>query len=268
MKGLQGKNVLVTGAGTGIGKATALRFAEDGARIAVHYRKSRDDAEDTDRQVREICASLREAGCETLLLQADISVEADVRRLFKEVQEAWGRLDVLVNNSGIQKESPSEELSMEDWDQIVGVNLRGSFLCMREAIRHFLSRPGGGVIVNNTSVHETIPKPQFAAYSASKGGMETLTKTLALEYADKGIRINSVAPGAIATPINSPWLSDSEKSASVASRIPMRRVGEPEEMAAVIAFLASDEASYITGQTLFADGGLTLYPSFQENWTS
>ena len=188
--------------------------------------------------------------------------------MFQTTLAAFGCLDVLINNSGILWSSPSHELPSGDFDQIMSVNLRGAYLCCREAIAHFLSRKGGGVIVNNSSVHEIIPKPSYLSYSISKGGMENLTKSLALEYADRSIRVNSVGPGAIETPINAAWVDDPGRRAGVESHIPMGRVGLPEEIASVFAFLASDEASYITGQTIFACGGVTLYPEFKSDWST
>ena len=189
--------------------------------------------------------------------------------MFAKTLEAFGSLDVLVNNAGIQKPCPSHEIEAADFDRIIGVNLRGPFLCAREAIRHFLTRNGrGGVILNNSSVHEIIPKPKYLSYSISKGGMENLTKSLALEYADRGIRVNAVGPGAVVTPINRAWIDNPKARGEVESHIPMGRAGASSEIAAVFAFLASDEASYITGQTLFACGGLTLYPEFRVAWSS
>jgi glucose 1-dehydrogenase len=188
--------------------------------------------------------------------------------MFAEVLETFGRLDVLINNAGIQIEGPSHESTTEDFEKVIGINLKGAYLCSREAIQHFLSRDGGGVIVNDSSVHEIIPKPSYLSYSISKGGMENLTKTLALEYAGRGIRVNAVGPGAIVTPINRSWIDEPQRRAEVESHIPMGRAGNPEEIAAAFAFLASDDASYITGQTLFACGGLTLYPEFRLNWSS
>lgn len=174
----------------------------------------------------------------------------------------------MINNAGIQIPSPSHETEMADFDRVLGVNLRGAFLCAREALRHFVARGRGGVIVNNSSVHEIISKPQYVSYSISKGGMENLTKTLALEYAGQGIRVNAVGPGAVVTPINKAWIDDAQAREEVCRHIPMGRPASAAEIAAVFAFLASDDASYITGQTIFACGGLTLYPEFRETWAS
>ena len=170
---------------------------------------------------------------------------------------------MLIDNIGIQKPAAGHESLSEDFDRILGVNLRGCYLCSRTAIRHFPSREGGGMIVNDSSVHEIIPKPKYLSYSISKGGMEDLTESLALEYADCGIRVNAVGPWVIVTPINMAWIDNPAARSEVESPIPMGRAGEAEETAAVFAFLASDEASYITGQTLFAYGGLTLYPELR-----
>ena len=159
-------------------------------------------------------------------VQADVSQEDQVQAMFAKTLEAFGALDVLVNNAGIQKPCPSHELQASDFDRVIGVNLRGPFLCAREAIRHFLTRNGrGGVILNNSSVHEIIPKPKYLSYSISKGGMENLTKTLALEYADRGIRVNAVGPGAVVTPINNAWIDNPKARAEVESHIPMGRAG-------------------------------------------
>ena len=184
------------------------------------------------------------------------------------VIERFGQLDILVNNAGIVAEAPSHEVLMADFDRVLGVNLRGAFLCSRAAIAHFLTRAGGGVVLMNTSVHEIIPKPGYASYSISKGGLGSLTRTLALEYADRGIRVNAVGPGAIETPMNAAWTGDPDVRAAVERHIPVGRAGRPEEIAAVFAFLASDDASYITGQTIFACGGLTLFEEFREDWAS
>ncbi|MCW5980639.1 MAG: glucose 1-dehydrogenase [Bryobacteraceae bacterium] len=262
---LHGKNCLITGASSGIGQAIAIRFAREGANVAINYRGGAEQAEVTRQQAR---AARNGGGGKELVVQADVSNEDHVKRMFKETLDAFGSLDVLVNNAGIQKPCPSHELELPDFDRVLSVNVRGPFLCAREAIRHFLSRGGGGVILNNSSVHEKIPKPKYLSYSISKGGMENLTKSLALEYAGQGIRVNAVGPGAVVTPINRAWIDNPKARAEVESHIPMNRAAEADEIAAVFAFLASDEASYITGQTLFACGGLTLYPEFRVAWSS
>jgi glucose 1-dehydrogenase len=265
MERLKGKNVLITGASSGIGQAIAIRFAREGANIAINYRSGAEEAAAT----LVMASSEREdpSGRE-IIVQADVSKEDEVKEMFAKTLEAFGRLDVMINNAGIQKAAPSHEIETADFDRVLGVNLRGPFLCSREALRHFLSRPGGGVILNNSSVHEIIPKPKYLPYSISKGGLENLTRTLALEYADRGIRVNAVGPGAIVTPINNAWINNPKARADVEGHIPMGRAGTAEEIAAVFAFLASDEASYITGQTVFACGGLTLYPEFRVAWSS
>src|SRR6478672_5034492 len=265
MERLQGKNVLITGASSGIGQAIAVRFAAEGANIAIKYRSGAEQAEAT----RAMAKAARSNGTgRELVIQADVSNEDQVKRMFATTIEAFGQIDILVNNAGILQPCPSHQLESADFDRVIAVNLRGPFLCSREAIRHFLSRPGGGVILNNSSVHEIIPKPKYLSYSISKGGMENLTKSLALEYAGQGIRVNAVGPGAVVTPINNSWIDNPKARAEVESHIPMGRAAEASEIASVFAFLASDDASYITGQTIFACGGLTLYPEFRVAWSS
>lgn len=171
MKRLEGKNVLITGGSTGIGRSTAIRFADEGANVAINYHASETEAEITLGEAQGACSLIRERGCKGMLVQGDVANEEDVKRIFDEVLKAWGRIDVLINNAGIQAASPTHEMSMDAYDRVLAVNLRGAFLCSREAIRHFLDRGGGGVILNNTSVHETMPKPQYAPYAASKAGL-------------------------------------------------------------------------------------------------
>ena len=268
MQGLAGKTVLITGASSGIGQAIALRFAQEGCHVAINYRKSLEEAEDTQAAILEkVCGELEACQVQSLLIQGDVSQEADVINLVQQVIQHWGRLDILVNNAGIQVERPAHEISLEEYDRVLNVNLRGAFLCAREALKHFLER-GSGVIINVSSVHEIIPRPFYLTYSISKGGMGNLTRTLALEYAGRGIWVNGIAPGATVTPINEAWIQDPEQKAVVESHIPMGRAGTAAEMAAAAAFLASDEAAYITGQTLYVDGGLTLYADFREAWSA
>jgi len=265
MERLKGKNVLITGASSGIGQAIAVRFAREGANVAINYRSGAEQADAT--AVMAKAARTNGHGRE-IIVQADVSKEEEVRQMFANTIAAFGSLDVLINNAWIQKPAVSHEIEAADFDRILAVNLRGPFLCSREAIRHFLSRPGGGVILNNSSVHEIIPKPKYLSYSVSKGGMENLTKSLALEYAGQGIRVNAVGPGAVVTPINKAWIDNPKARGEVESHIPMNRAAAADEIASVFAFLASDDASYVTGQTLFACGGLTLYPEFRVAWSS
>ncbi len=267
MKGLKGKNVLITGATSGIGQAIAVRFAQEGANVAINYRGNPEKAEDTEEMIDQVCNQIRGCGGQDFPVEGDVSNEQDIIRMCEEVVEKLGSLDILVNNAGMQIAEASDQVKTENFDQVISVNLRGAFLCSREAIKQFLKQNNGGVILNISSVHEIIPRPEYASYSISKGGMGNLTKTLALEYARHGIRVNSIAPGATATPINS-WTEDEEKRKEVEQHIPMGRVGTSEEMAAITAFLASDDAAYITGQTLYADGGLTLYPDFMKAWSA
>ncbi|MBV9269248.1 MAG: glucose 1-dehydrogenase [Acidobacteriaceae bacterium] len=268
MARFSGKNILVTGASSGIGEAVAIRLAQEGGNVAINYNSGADRAENVRKKAEEAGVSGGNKSGRHLTVKANLADEQQITGMFQQVLKEFGTLDVLINNSGIQKPVPSHELTSADFDQILNVNLRGAFLCSREAIKHWLSRSAKGVIVNNSSVHEIIPKPKYLPYSISKGGMENMTKSLALEYADRNIRINAVGPGAIVTPINNAWINNPKARAEVESHIPMGRAGEVEEISSVFAFLASDEASYVTGQTLFACGGLTLYPEFRVAWSS
>lgn len=270
-RGLDGKNILVTGASTGIGQAIAVRFGHEGANVAINYLNQYDEAEETEdliRSVEHCVEACKGAGVETKLIQADVSDAEDVARMVEETIRDFGGIDVLVNNAGIQIAGDSDEIDIQAFDKVIAVNLRGAYLCARAALRHFLEAEKPGSIINISSVHQIIPKPRFVGYSASKGGMQNLTRTLALEYAGRGIRVNAIGPGAIVTSINRAWIDDPEKKEMVESHIPMGRAGEAEEIAAIAAFLASDEAAYITGQTLYVDGGLTLYPDFRTSWSS
>jgi glucose 1-dehydrogenase len=268
MRGLKGKNVLVTGGTSGIGQAIAVRFAEHGANVAINYLRTPEEAAETEEQVHSCVKRVRQRGVRDVLVGADVSKEHEVERMIADTIEQLGGIDVLVNNAGIQISRPSEELSSADFDKVLAVNLRGAFLCAREAIKHFLAEGKQGSIVNISSVHQLIPKPDYLGYSVSKGGMQNLTRTLALEFAGRGIRVNAIGPGATITPINRAWVDDPVKSKMVTAHIPMLRAGTADEMAGVACFLASDDAGYITGQTIFADGGLTLFADFREPWSS
>jgi glucose 1-dehydrogenase len=268
LQGLEGKNVLVTGGSSGIGQAIAVRFAEYGSNVAINYLRRPEEAAETEEQVNACVAKVQREGVRDVLVGADVSNEDDVVRMVGEAVDQLGGIDVLVNNAGIQISRASHGLSSDDFDKVLAVNLRGAFMCAREAIKHWLDEDKPGSIVNVSSVHQLIPKPDYLGYSVSKGGMQNLTRTLALEYAGRGVRVNGVGPGATITPINRAWVEDPEKRAQVEEHIPMRRAGTADEMAGVTAFLASDDAAYITGQTLFVDGGLTLFPSFLTPWSS
>jgi glucose 1-dehydrogenase len=268
LRGLKGKNVLITGGTSGIGQAIAVRFAEFGANVAINYLSRPEDAAETEGQVQACVAKVQRMGVRDVIVKGDVSKEEDVVAMFEDTVDKLGGLDVLVNNAGIQISQPSHELSAADFDKVLGVNLRGAFLCAREAIKRFLAAGTPGVIINVSSVHQVIPKPSYLGYSVSKGGMQNMTRTLALEYAGHGIRVNAIGPGATITPINRAWVDDPVKAEMVTSHIPIPRPGTADEMAGVTCFLASDDGAYITGQTIFVDGGLTLFADFREPWSS
>src|SRR5436305_2984593 len=268
MPGLSGKGVLATGGTAGIGQAIAVKFAEYGANVAINYLRQPGEASETEQQVKACVNRVQQEGVRDVLVQGDVSREPEVVAMVNRAISELDGVDVVVNNAGIQISRHSDELASEDFDKVLAVNLRGAFLCAREAIRHFLAENKPGVIINVSSVHQLIPKPDYLGYSVSKGGMQNLTRTLALEYAGRGNRVNGIGPGATVTPINRAWIDDPVKREQVESHIPMARAGTSEEMGAVACFLASDDAAYITGQTIFVDGGLTLFPSFREPWSS
>lgn len=263
---LHGQKAIVTGASSGIGAGIARAFARAGAAVGINYRSGRDAAEAL---VEEIA---REGG-EAVALGADVSDEAQVQAMFRAALGAFGRLDILVANSGIQQDAPFAEMTTAQWRRVIDVNLTGQFLCAREAVRAFLAQgvtPDGpsraaGKIVCMSSVHDVIPWAGHANYAASKGGVALLVKTLAQELAERRIRVNAISPGAIRTPINREAWATPEAEAKLLALIPYGRVGEPEDVAAAAVWLASDASDYVVGATLYVDGGMTLYPAFRDN---
>jgi glucose 1-dehydrogenase len=216
MLGLKNKVVLITGSTSGIGQSIAVRFAQEGSKVAINYRKAESDAAETDVLIHEahehFMHDMEEHGEDHILVKADVSKLHEVEAMVQEVIDRFGALDFLINNAGIQIPEDSDKISVEDFDRVLNVNLRGAFFAAQAAIQHFLVRKKQGVIINISSVHQVIPKPRFLSYSISKGGMANLTRTLALEYAGHGIRVNAVGPGAAVTPINRAWIDDPVKS--------------------------------------------------------
>lgn len=251
-KNLQGRKALVTGGNSGIGEAIARRLAAAGAHVVINYRSYPQAAQ-------KIVEEINKEGGQALAIEADISSEQEITRMFIEADKQVGAMDILVNNAGIENNSAFLELSAEDWDKVLNVDLRAVFLCSQQAARRMQT---GGVIINISSVHELIPWAGYAHYCAAKGGLEMLMKTMALELAQNKIRVNNIAPGAIITPINNAWLDDPKKRDEVLAKIPWGRIGRADEVAAAAWFLASDDAEYITGTTLFIDGGMSLYANF------
>lgn len=249
---LNGKVAIVTGAGSGIGKAIALELAAQGARVVVNYHSSHDPGE-------PVAGEIKKAGGQAIALQADVSRAEDINRMVEQTVEQFGKVDLLVNNAGIEHSSPFLEKSEQEWDLTLAVNLKGPFLCTQAAARDMVRRKAPGTIINISSVHEDLPFPGYADYCASKGGLRMLCRDLALELAPYKINIVNVAPGAIATPINEETLESPEKKAALIKEIPLGRIGQPEEVARLVAYLAGDDASYITGTTIVIDGGLTRF---------
>ncbi len=265
---LQDRVALVTGGSRGIGRAVAELFAREGATVAINHLDDHDAAQDALAALRAASTAEGHGTKAHMAIDADVSGAPAVADMFTRVVTACGGLHILVNNAGMQMTTPGDGFDDDDFLHVIAVDLIGPALCSRTALEIFLSRPGGGTIINTTSVHELVPKPGYAAYSAAKGGLGNLTRTLALEFADRGIRVNAVGPGAVATDMNAAWIADPAARRGVERHIPMGRAASAEEMAPVFAFLASDEARYVTGQTIYACGGLTLFADFQRNWAS
>ena len=265
---LAGRFALITGASRGIGRAVAERFAAEGAIVAIDHLRDGLAADAAIDAIHAADAARGLARRPHFALEADMGSEAAIEDMVGMVIDRFGRLDILVNNAGIQMETPGDSFDATKLEAILAVNLKGAAIASREAIRHFLSRPGGGTILNSSSAHEIIPKPGYIAYAMSKAGLGHLTRSLALEFAGRGIRVNAVGPGATVTDLNAAWTEDPVKKANVERHIPLGYAATVEDIAPVYAFLASDEARYITGQTLFACGGVTLYGEFRDNWAS
>ena len=251
---LAGRHALVTGAASGIGQATARRLAAAGAAVVVDHLG---DAE----AAGVLVAEIERDGGRALAVEADVSDEAQVDAMFARAREVFGPIDVLVNNAGREKPFALLDMPLEEWNAVLALNLTGPFLCAR-ALARGLAPHAGGVIVNVSSVHELVPWPMFSHYCASKGGLKLFAQTIARELAPRGIRVVNVAPGAILTPINQELADDPGKRRAIEAEIPLGRLGQPEEVAAAIAWVAGPQAQYITGSTLFVDGGMSLYPNF------
>ncbi|RDB62770.1 sugar dehydrogenase [Gordonibacter sp. 28C] len=257
---LNGKTAVVTGASVGLGNGIARRFLQEGMNVVVNYHS--DEHRD---QAFELVESFGGDGgaARAVAVQADISLEAGAEKLLAAALEQFGGLDVWVNNAGIESRHPTHELPLDVWEKTLAVNLTGVFLGSKAALGHFVERDRPGCIINLSSVHERIPWPTFAHYAASKGGVKLFSETIALEYAHLGIRVNCIAPGAIETPINAEKFADPDARAQTERMIPLGRIGTVEQVAAAAAWLASGESGYVTGTSLFVDGGMALYPSFE-----
>ena len=259
---LKGQKALVTGANSGIGEGVARALAVAGADVVVNYVSRPEDAE-------RVVAGLETAGVTAMAIRADVSREAEVRSMFQEMIAAWGTIDILVSNAGLQRDAALVDMTLEQWNTVLGVNLTGTFLCVREAAREMIRRGprpdisrATGKIVCISSVHERIPWAGHVNYAASKGGMMLFMQSVAQELAPHRIRVNSIAPGAIQTPINTAAWGTPEALERLLTLIPYGRIGRPEDIGRAVTWLVSDDADYVHGQTLFVDGGMTLYPEF------
>lgn len=265
-KKLAGQVAIVTGASSGIGAGCARELANAGATVVVNY-----PVASTREMAEKVVAGITLNGGVAISYQADVSKEKDVQSMFADVICRFGTVDILINNAGLQKDAPFTEMTLDQWNFVLNVNLTGQFLCAREAIKEFLRRgvngksKSAGKIICMSSVHEVIPWAGHANYAASKGGVMLMMKTIAQEFAPKKIRINSIAPGAIATPINHDAWDTAEHLQQLLKLIPQKRVGQVEDIGKAAVWLSSDDADYVNGTTLFVDGGMTLYPGFEDN---
>ena len=246
---LDGKVAIVTGSSLGIGKAIAVALAREGASVAVNYRSHPEEGE-------EAVEEIQNAGGRAIAVQADVSRQEDVERLIGKTVDEFDRLDIMVNNAGIEEKHSFVDTPYEVWERVISVNLTGVWLGCQEAARQMISQGGGGRIINISSVHEELPMPTNASYCAAKGGVMMLMRTIAVELAEHGITVNNIAPGAIETPINQNLKENPEQMNELLSEIPLGRIGQPEEVAGLAVYLASDEASYSTGSTFYVDGGM------------
>ena len=254
---LNGKVAVVTGGSKGIGNAISKRFGQEKMSVVINYHSDKDGAQ-------QAADAVEEAGGHAVIVQADISSEAGAKELLQTAIDNFGGLDVWINNAGMEIKSPTHEATLDDWKKVTAVNQTGVFLGCKVALNYFVTNEKKGNIINMSSVHEQIPWPTFASYAAAKGSVKLFTKTIAMEYAKQNIRVNGIGPGAINTPINAEKFADKKQYDKTVSMVPMNRIGKPEEVAAGAAWLASDESSYVTGITLFIDGGMTLYPAFKD----
>lgn len=264
VKVLAGQKALVTGANSGIGEAVAIALGQAGADVVVNYVVGEDRA-------NAVAEGIRRSGVRAFAHRADVSQEDQVQAMFARAIAELGTIDILVNNAGLQRDAPFHEMTLAQWDAVIGVNLTGQFLCAREAIREFRRRGvvqavscSAGKIICISSVHEIIPWTGHANYAASKGGILMMMKTLAQEVAPQRIRVNGVAPGAIRTPINTAAWNTPEAYGKLMTLVPYKRIGEPEDIARAVVWLASDQSDYVVGASLFVDGGMTLFPDFAE----